>query len=210
MHFDSTEWLHSDARRTAIGLDLDVETLDWCMENNVNKVGADVSSRMFLFHGNVLQPLEAKLVNASTQNLMQNVTLRNSEDDSPDHKLMKDFQFPARDIVCAFNYSCCCLHTRQELVSYFKHALSALNKKGGIFVMDLYGGTSAEHELRMQRKFPNFTVCLSKLQQSLSFFIGLLVLESGFSLSCHILYCSISAYEFFIVTSFSGQFRTVL
>ncbi|XP_027773869.1 uncharacterized protein LOC107021125 isoform X2 [Solanum pennellii] len=128
----STEWLHSDARRTAIGLDLDVEALDWCMENNVNKVGADVSSRIFLFHGD-------------------------SEDDSPDHKLMKDFQFPARDIVCAFNYSCCCLHTRQELVSYFKHALSALNKKGGIFVMDLYGGTSAEHELRMQRKFPNFT-----------------------------------------------------
>ncbi|XP_055831637.1 uncharacterized protein LOC129900647 isoform X2 [Solanum dulcamara] len=128
----STEWLHSDARRTAIGLDLDIEALDWCMENNVNKVGADVSSRIFLFHGD-------------------------SEDDSPDHKLMKDFQFPARDIVCAFNYSCCCLHTRQELVSYFKHALSALNKKGGIFVMDLYGGTSAEHELRMQRKFPNFT-----------------------------------------------------
>lgn len=153
----STEWLHSDARRTAIGLDLDVEALEWCMENNVNKVGADVSSRIFLFHGNVLQPLEAKLVNVATQYLMQNVTLGDSEDDSPDHKLMKDFQFPARDIVCAFNYSCCCLHTRQELVSYFKHALSALNKKGGIFVMDLYGGTSAEHELRMQRKFPNFT-----------------------------------------------------
>lgn len=152
----STEWLHSDARRTAIGLDLDVEALDWCMENNVNKVGADVSSRIFLFHGNVLQPLEAKLVNATTQNLMQNVTLGDSEND-PDHKLMKDFQFPARDIVCAFNYSCCCLHTRQELVSYFKHALSALNKKGGIFVMDLYGGASAEHELRIQRKFPNFT-----------------------------------------------------
>ncbi|XP_006347239.1 uncharacterized protein [Solanum tuberosum] len=153
----STEWLHSDARRTAIGLDLDVEALDWCMENNVNKVGADVSSRIFLFHGNVLQPLEAKLVNVATQYLMQNEILGDSEDDSPDYKLMKDFQFPARDIVCAFNYSCCCLHTRQELVSYFKHALSALNKKGGIFVMDLYGGTSAEHELRMQRKFPNFT-----------------------------------------------------
>ncbi|KAF3644204.1 hypothetical protein FXO38_20302 [Capsicum annuum] len=153
----STEWLHGDARRTAIGLDLDVEALDWCMENNVNKVGADVSSRIFLFHGNVLQPLEAKLVNAATQNRMQNVTLEDSEGDSPKHKLMKDFQFLGRDIVCAFNYSCCCLHSRQELVSYFKHALCALNKKGGIFVMDLYGGTSAEHELRMQRKFPNFT-----------------------------------------------------
>ncbi|KAL4561595.1 hypothetical protein LXL04_033765 [Taraxacum kok-saghyz] len=39
----STEWLRSDSRRTAVGLDLDVEALDWCMENNVNKVGADLS-----------------------------------------------------------------------------------------------------------------------------------------------------------------------
>ncbi|KAJ8559646.1 hypothetical protein K7X08_003704 [Anisodus acutangulus] len=98
--------------RTAIGLDLDVEALDWCMENNVNKVDADVSSRIFLFHGNVLQPLEAKLL------LLPSYSPRTS--------------------------------------FILKHALSALNKKGGIFVMDLYGGTSGEHELRMQRKFPNF------------------------------------------------------
>ncbi|KAK4375905.1 hypothetical protein RND71_006582 [Anisodus tanguticus] len=124
------------------------------MENNVNKVGADVSSRIFLFHGNVLQPLEAKLVNAATQNLMQNITLGDSEDDSPDHKLMKTFQFPARDILLLPSYS-----PRTSFI--LKHALSALNKKGGIFVMDLYGGTSGEHELRMQRKFPNFSPSIS-------------------------------------------------
>ncbi|XP_031100057.1 uncharacterized protein LOC116004233 [Ipomoea triloba] len=152
----SAEWLRGDARRTAVGLDLDLEALEWCMENNVKKIGADISSRAFLFHGNVLQPLEARLVNAGTQDLVQNMNLKDGEHGSPDPKLM-DAQLPARDIVCAFNYSCCCLHTRPELVTYFRHALSALNKKGGIFVMDLYGGTSSECELRLQRKFPNFT-----------------------------------------------------
>ncbi|KAL3518530.1 hypothetical protein ACH5RR_021119 [Cinchona calisaya] len=169
----STEWLRTDARRTAVGLDLDIEALNWCMESNVNKIGADVYSRIFLFHGNVLEPHQARLVNFDPQDLGQSITLEDCKDGLDtvsmnsstqgsltgvsSHKLMKDSQLPERDIVCAFNYSCCCLHKRQELVLYFKHALSILNKRGGIFVMDLYGGTSSECELRMQRRFPNFT-----------------------------------------------------
>ncbi|CAH1452437.1 unnamed protein product [Lactuca virosa] len=121
----STEWLRSDSRRTAVGLDLDVEALDWCMENNVNKVGADLSSRIVLFHGNVLQPQEALLVKSSFQNTMNNVTLE--DDENGIESVANSEKLPPRDIVC------------------------------GIFVMDLYGGTSSECELRMQRKFPNFT-----------------------------------------------------
>lgn len=173
---DSTEWLHTDSRRTAIGLDLDLEALNWCMENNLNKIGADGYSRIYLFHGNVLTPLEAILVKFENQYLLGKVTLTDNEDDDgsetvgldstvqktpggfPNGRLMKDFPLPARDIICAFNYSCCCLHSRVELVSYFKHSRNALSRKGGIFVMDLYGGTSSECELRLQRKFPNFTV----------------------------------------------------
>ncbi|KAD5508627.1 hypothetical protein R6Q59_030737 [Mikania micrantha] len=151
----STEWLRSDSRRTAIGLDLDVEALDWCIENNVNKIGTDLSSRIFLYHGNVLQPQEAKLVKSNLQNTMHNITLEENETTS--EPVTNSEAPPSRDIVCAFNYSCCCLHARHELVSYFINALQALSKKGGIFVMDLYGGTSSECELRMQRKFPNFT-----------------------------------------------------
>lgn len=155
---------------------MDIEALKWCMESNVNKIGADIYSRIFLFHGNVLEPLQARLVNFDPQDLAQSITLEDSKDCSNailmnsstqgslggilSHKLLKDTELPERDIVCAFNYSCCCLHKRQELVLYFKHALSMLNKKGGIFVMDLYGGTSSECELKMQRRFPNFTVCL--------------------------------------------------
>ncbi|PWA90776.1 S-adenosyl-L-methionine-dependent methyltransferases superfamily protein [Artemisia annua] len=103
----STEWLRSDLRRTSVGLDFDLDALDWCIENNVNKVG-----------------LIYLLESSST-------------------------------MVTSYNHKK--LNCRHELVSYFKHALNALSKKGGIFVMDLYGGTSSECELKMQRKFPNFT-----------------------------------------------------
>ncbi|KAG8387505.1 hypothetical protein BUALT_Bualt02G0028100 [Buddleja alternifolia] len=153
----STEWLRSDARRTAVGLDLDVEALNWCVENNVNRIGADIYSRIFLFHGNVLEPLESKLVKSDPNEIIQNISLKDIESDPHNSKSLKDIQLPERDIVCAFNYSCCCLHNRKELILYFKHALNALSKKGGIFAMDLYGGTSSEGVLKMQRRFPNFT-----------------------------------------------------
>lgn len=160
-----------------MGLDLDLEALEWCMENNINKVGTDGYSRISLFHGDVLQPLEAKLVRDNPQELIGKISLKGGDDNSEDvsdasiseSRVKKISSFPERDIVCAFNYSCCCLHKRGDLVLYFKHVLSALSKKGGIFVMDLYGGTSSEQKLKLQRRFANFTVLftLSKHQNSL-------------------------------------------
>ncbi|XP_020214838.1 uncharacterized protein LOC109798846 [Cajanus cajan] len=171
--FLSAEWLRSDPRRTAVGLDLDLEALNWCMENNIPKLGADGFSRISLFHGNVLQPLQSKLVKMDPQELVSSISLSQnaenlqtgvSESDAPtgsvakdDKVTMRNITLPGRDIVCAFNYSCCCLHKRADLVLYFKHARDALSTKGGIFVMDLYGGTSSENKLRLQRRFPNFT-----------------------------------------------------
>ncbi|EOY33473.1 S-adenosyl-L-methionine-dependent methyltransferases superfamily protein isoform 1 [Theobroma cacao] len=169
-----TEWLRTDSRRTAVGLDLDLEALQWCLENNINKVGADGYSRISLFHGNVLKPRQAKLVSFKPQELIRNIQLEESDDNSKiaaiepnmhegstassnEEFIEAESEIPARDIVCAFNYSCCCLHKRVELVLYFKHVLEALSRKGGIFVMDLYGGTSSEQSLRLQRRFPNFT-----------------------------------------------------
>ncbi|XP_072998598.1 uncharacterized protein [Typha latifolia] len=168
----STEWLRSDPRRTSLGLDLDLEALNWCLENNLNKVGADGYSRISLFHGNVLQPHEACIVKCEVEDLMRGVALSEEDGSSETVELTKsDYSFPvsstsstmlqvalpSRDIVCAFNYSCCCLQRRSELVLYFKHAFRALSKNGGIFVMDLYGGRSSECKLRLQRKFSNFT-----------------------------------------------------
>ncbi|KAJ6739339.1 hypothetical protein OIU74_004160 [Salix koriyanagi] len=170
----STEWLRNDSRRTAVGVDLDLEALNWCIENNINKVGADGYSRISLFHGNVLQPLAAKLVNFESQEIMNSIGSKDCKDDSESNEvksavqvgsststddmyMKRNVQLVPRDIVCAFNYSCCCLHKRVDLVLYFKHVLDVLSKKGGIFVMDLYGGTSSESKLRLQRRFPNFT-----------------------------------------------------
>lgn len=155
-----------------MGLDLDLEALNWCMENNINRVGADGYSGISLFHGNVLQPLEAKLVKFEPHELISNITLQEGKDGSEncalesavqvnsttEDKYMKNVLLSPRDIVCAFNYSCCCLHKRADLVLYFKHVLDALSKRGGIFVMDLYGGISSERKLRLQRRFANFTV----------------------------------------------------
>ncbi|RID66514.1 hypothetical protein BRARA_D01647 [Brassica rapa] len=153
----SAEWLKADTRRTAVGLDFDLEALEWCMDNNISKLGADVYSRMSLLHGNVLTPLEAKQVTSKSHELLQNISLDDEgEEDHGVESLEKD-GLAKRDIVCAFNFSCCCLHKRSELVTYFKNAREALSKKGGIFVMDLYGGASAEGQLKLQRKFPTFT-----------------------------------------------------
>ncbi|KAH9659944.1 hypothetical protein KPL70_024048 [Citrus sinensis] len=143
----STEWLRSDSRRTAVGLDLDLEALEWCMENNLNKVGADGYSRISLFHGNVLQPLEAKLVRYEPQKLVRNISLEecdNTLETSTIESAVQDSSTASSGDNC-------------NLVLYFKHVLHALSKKGGIFVMDLYGGTSSEQKLRLQRRFANFT-----------------------------------------------------
>ncbi|KAK2433715.1 S-adenosyl-L-methionine-dependent methyltransferase superfamily protein [Trifolium repens] len=168
----SAEWLRSDPRKTAVGLDLDLEALNWCLENNIPKIGADGFSRISLFHGNVLQPLQSKLVKMDPEELVSSISLSQNTENlqtdglvsdvptssaSQDDLTMKKFPLNGRDIVCAFNYSCCCLHKRAELVLYFKHARDALSTKGGIFVMDLYGGTSSENKLKLQRRFPNFT-----------------------------------------------------
>lgn len=157
-----------------MGLDLDLEALQWCMENNISNVGADAYSRISLLHGNVLQPLEAEPVAPEPHKLVENISLTESNgnlgastsdsvQDGPTASADSDSskrnsRLPARDIICAFNYSCCCLHKRSDLVLYFKHVLEALSNKGGIFVMDLYGGTSSERKLKLQRRFAKFTV----------------------------------------------------
>lgn len=169
--FCSSEWLGSDPRRTAIGLDLDLEALKWCLENNISRVGYDGYSRISLFHGDVLHPGMANLVKHTFQEPFGIFGLNKQNECVEAAQLtagadpgilacstMEDGALPSRDIVCAFNYSCCCLQKRPDLVNYCKNALAALSKNGGIFVVDLYGGTSSERQLQLQRKFTNFTV----------------------------------------------------
>ncbi|GLJ54877.1 hypothetical protein SUGI_1178420 [Cryptomeria japonica] len=179
--FLSAEWLRSDPRRTVVGVDLDVESLKWGLKHNVDKVGGDAYSRICLYHGNVLNSLSsAQLINSSLLEGENDNSLRNAEfepsnvieDDAVSHvknlklennEKIQEYQgrkgssWPAADVVCAFNYSCCCLKSRSDLVLYFKKALNAISNEGGIFVMDLYGGSSSEHALKFRRRYEDFT-----------------------------------------------------
>nr|CAD1838557.1 unnamed protein product [Ananas comosus var. bracteatus] len=143
----SVEWLRSDPRRTAVGLDLDLEALNWCLENNPSRACLVKHKVEDLVNGVILDEKDdlSKFVDPAAPTNSTSATIVGAV-------------LPNRDIVCAFNYSCCCLQKRRDLVLYFKHALEALSKNGGIFVMDLYGGTSSERKLRLQRRFSNFTV----------------------------------------------------
>lgn len=77
------------------------------MDNNISKLGADVYSRMSLLHGNVLTPLDAKLVTSKSQELMQNISLDDEGDDDredladdPGVESLEKDSLPKRDIVC--------------------------------------------------------------------------------------------------------------
>ncbi|KAH9321709.1 hypothetical protein KI387_016348, partial [Taxus chinensis] len=179
--FLSAEWLRSDPRRTVVGVDLDVEALKWGLKNNVDKVGVDAYSRICLFNGNVLHSLtSAQHIKSTLPDSENDKSLKNSEGEPSgaaeinvadlvkslkfennenvhDYRGGKGSSLPAADIVCAFNYSCCCLQSRSDLVLYFKQALNAISNKGGVFVMDLYGGVSSEHALKLRRRHEHFT-----------------------------------------------------
>mmetsp|Transcript_21860 Transcript_21860/g.37678 ORF Transcript_21860/g.37678 Transcript_21860/m.37678 type:complete len:364 (-) Transcript_21860:978-2069(-) len=62
------------------------------------------------------------------------------------------------DVVVAFNYALCFSHTRTRLLEYLRNAFKGLDKKCGMFVADLYGGTSSYVQNKTsKREFPEFT-----------------------------------------------------
>lgn len=49
-------WVESHPKRTAIGVDLDLATLEWGLDNRIRPAGEDFESRITLRNGNVLDP----------------------------------------------------------------------------------------------------------------------------------------------------------
>ena len=95
--------------------------------------------------------IESAVQDSFTASRVDNCTKRNSS-------------LSARDIICAFNYSRCCLHKRADLVLYFKHVLHALSKEGGM---------SSEQKLRLQRRFANFTVLYNLSKHLVQFTVSM-------------------------------------
>lgn len=51
----SLAWVQSDAKRTAVGVDLDRDTLHWGLEHRIRPAGEDVEQRIVLRNANVLE-----------------------------------------------------------------------------------------------------------------------------------------------------------
>eukprot|EP00899_Mesostigma_viride_P020873 jgi/Mesvir1/28788/Mv12448-RA.1 len=205
----SMEWVKGDPRRTALGLDLDREALEWSLANNLGHLPGSARDRLALLHGNVLHdPRRAVEVSdapaAPTQGMSQlavssPTATSGSGEQNPSTgdaggasvKLSADGTGQAEggdqeeeeaeegrggvrgqaregagsrhptadqpaDIICAFNFSTFCLQSRAELLAYFRLARGALNPLGGIFVMDMYGGTGAQQPLKIKKDYGDF------------------------------------------------------
>eukprot|EP00898_Chlorokybus_atmophyticus_P004698 jgi/Chlat1/5229/Chrsp33S00384 len=139
----SAEWLQADARRTALGLDIDREAMLWGLRNNFAKLPDRAKGRLLLLEGNVLDPITAaKEVSLPTTPAMTSTEASVSPPPPPETDAAEASLSLSRlaDISCAFNFSTCCLHSRKQLLQYFRRAYHGLSPQGGVFVADLYGG----------------------------------------------------------------------
>jgi SAM-dependent methyltransferase len=60
------------------------------------------------------------------------------------------------DIICGFNFSYWCFKKRKDLLDYFVSARRGL-KKGGLFFVDVFGGSEAFTECKEKTKHNGFT-----------------------------------------------------
>lgn len=177
-----------------MGLDLDEEALEWGLQHNVVNAGSDSDNRVHLFCGDVINPIsKAQRKRVDPKVVSQPTRGGIAQKDGPEKRDVEEAQsleedggaemgkpagsaqdlLAAADMICAFNYSCCCLQKRSDLVRYFSEALKAISLEGGIFAMDLYGGASSECALKLRRRFDDFQVSSQHL--SLSFEVMLVV-----------------------------------
>lgn len=63
---------------------------------------------------------------------------------------------PLVDVVCAFNFSYCVFHERQELLAYFRGVRESLSPEG-VFFLDNHAGTSALEDAWDEREVKRFT-----------------------------------------------------
>lgn len=63
---------------------------------------------------------------------------------------------PQVQMIAALNFSYCVFKTRPDLLAYFKNTRRSL-KRGGVFMIDLYGGPEAEVEQQERTRLQGFT-----------------------------------------------------
>jgi len=135
-------WCTSDARRTAVGVDLDKEELRYAADCVLANAGS-AAGRTLLVCANVLDdPAHATPFNADAW----------TDDSCADWRSL--WKRPA-DIVAALNSSLCLLHTREEAERYCASA-RANTASPGLFVLDMNGGHSMEKALELKTRLRGF------------------------------------------------------
>ncbi|CAI5510801.1 unnamed protein product [Closterium sp. Naga37s-1] len=190
------EWLRGDPRRTALGLDFDEQALSWGIRENFSSLPGSARGRACMLLGDVRDPLTSArfacpdvLDEPECENKQSSAT-REVQDSGegdvaaaattavgPVWPQLERLRQQRADLICAFNFSSCCLLHRSELLAYFKSARTRLagagggsagegvaesgagsgggggGGGGGVFAMDLYGGTSSEGALKLHRRY---------------------------------------------------------
>ena len=108
-------WAEGNDDRRAWGVDLDGDTLDWCREHRLPRIGS-TAERVVLVQEDVRTPREPKV-----------------------------------DVTVAFNFSYFTFRDRPTLRGYFENVRQSL-APGGVFLVDLFGGTESMTEIEERRK----------------------------------------------------------
>ncbi|GAB4817447.1 hypothetical protein N2152v2_004493 [Parachlorella kessleri] len=150
-------WCKGDVFRSAVGLDLDPEPLQWGMRNNAAQLGGSAPRQLCLLQCNVLDdPAAASEIPHPAEPSSSPCSEPDSNPkpalEAEDSSEGLDVRSRPADIVCALNFGVCLLHQRSELLRYFQRVRAALSPEGGIFVADLLGGHAAEAPVKLPRQ----------------------------------------------------------
>ncbi|KAL0053618.1 hypothetical protein WJX82_008407 [Trebouxia sp. C0006] len=139
-------WCKSDVRRTALGVDIDREALQWGWRHNGQAMLGQAESQMCLLEANVLEDL------STYPNVGRAIADGNSQEPTDQAQLDQHVSRPA-DIICALNFSVFLLDSRQDVVKYFQLARAAMNSEdGSIFLLDMLGGHAGESSMKLRRQ----------------------------------------------------------
>ena len=141
----SAHWLRLGADHSAEGFDLDPEPVAWGLAHNFED-GAARETERFAASDEGAEPPPRFSVH------------------------LKDVRAPSHrpaDLRVAQNFSYCVFKTRAELLEYFRAARESL-APGGVFVIDMHGGSEATEEMEEKTRLPGFTYVWDQV----SFFPG--------------------------------------
>ncbi|KAJ7540715.1 hypothetical protein O6H91_10G027800 [Diphasiastrum complanatum] len=152
------EWVRGDARRTALGIDLDEETLIWGLQHNIGKLGIDAHSRSRLLCGDVLHPLsKARVIKFEESKVPCTWSSAVDCQVTSSHEDLNQEESTTGKSSKTVGQTCSCSEKESEVRSPNNDVVAeSVWPEGGIFVLDIYGGTSSECAMKLRRRYEEF------------------------------------------------------